>query len=100
MFIVSSAMCGVAQSLNQIVLFRLLQGAAGAAMMPLSQAILMGTFPPREQMMAMAVWGIGMMGAPIMGPTIGGFAIPASRGRRAFFFTVPILMPGPFFLHP
>src|SRR5579885_3126493 len=66
MFVVSSALCGVAQSLNQIVLFRLAQGAAGAAMMPLSQAILMETFPPREQAMAMAVWGIGMMVAAIM----------------------------------
>src|SRR5262249_49142121 len=54
MFVVASALCGVAQSLNQIVLFRLAQGAAGAAMMPLSQAILMETFPPREQAMAMA----------------------------------------------
>src|ERR1700680_2010154 len=50
-FVVSSALCGAAQSLNQIVFFRLMQGAAGAAMMPLSQAILMETFPPREQAM-------------------------------------------------
>src|SRR5258708_18586867 len=90
MFIVSSAMCGVAQSLNQIVLFRLLQGAAGAAMMPLSQAILMETFPPREQAMAMAVWGIGMMVAPIMGPTIGGWITDAWSWRWNFYINVPI----------
>src|ERR1700683_3153631 len=90
LFVASSALCGVAQSLNQIVLFRLLQGAAGAAMMPLSQAVLMETFPPREQMMAMAVWGIGMMVAPIMGPTIGGYITDAWSWRWNFYITVPI----------
>jgi MFS transporter, DHA2 family, multidrug resistance protein len=90
MFVVSSALCGVAQSLNQIVLFRLMQGAAGAAMMPLSQAILMETFPPREQAMAMAVWGIGMMVAPIMGPTIGGWITDAWSWRWNFYINVPI----------
>ena len=90
MFIVSSALCGVAQSLNQIVFFRLMQGAAGAAMMPLSQAILMETFPPREQAMAMAVWGIGMMVAPIMGPTIGGYITDAWSWRWNFYINVPI----------
>ena len=90
MFVISSALCGVAQSLNQIVLFRLAQGAAGAAMMPLSQAILMETFPPREQAMAMAVWGIGMMVAPIMGPTIGGWITDAWSWRWNFYINVPI----------
>ena len=90
MFVGSSALCGVAQSLNQIVLFRLMQGAAGAAMMPLSQAILMETFPPREQAMAMAVWGIGMMVAPIMGPTIGGYITDAWSWRWNFYINVPI----------
>ena len=90
MFVGSSALCGVAHSLNQIVLFRLMQGAAGAAMMPLSQAILMETFPPREQAMAMAVWGIGMMVAPIMGPTIGGYITDAWSWRWNFYINVPI----------
>src|SRR5579885_303753 len=90
MFVVSSALCGVAQSLNQIVLFRLAQGAAGAAMMPLPQAILMETFPPREQAMAMAVWGIGMMVAPIMGPTVGGWITDAWSWRWNFYINVPI----------
>jgi len=92
MFVVSSALCGVAQSLNQIVLFRLAQGAAGAAMMPLSQAILMETFPPREQAMAMAIWGIGMMVAPIMGPTVGGWITDAWTWRWNFYINVPIGM--------
>src|SRR5260370_29286522 len=90
MFVGASALCGVAQSLNQIVFFRLLQGAAGAAMMPLSQAILMETFPPREQAMAMAVWGIGMMVAPIMGPTVGGYITDAWSWRWNFYINVPI----------
>jgi MFS transporter, DHA2 family, multidrug resistance protein len=90
MFVAASALCGVAQSLDQIVLFRLAQGAAGAAMMPLSQAILMETFPPREQALAMAVWGVGMMVAPIMGPTIGGWITDAWSWRWNFYINVPI----------
>ncbi len=90
MFVAASALCGIAQSLNQIVFFRLLQGAAGAAMMPLSQAILMETFPPREQAMAMAVWGMGMMVAPIMGPTVGGYITDAWSWRWNFYINVPI----------
>jgi len=90
MFVVSSALCGVAQSLNQIVLFRLAQGAAGAAMMPLSQAILMETFPPREQAMAMAVWGVGIMVAPIMGPTVGGWITDTWSWRWNFYINVPV----------
>src|SRR5271157_6519787 len=90
MFIVSSALCGVAQSLNQIVFLRLLQGAAGAAMMPISQAVLMETFPPREQTTAMAVWGIGLMVAPIMGPTVGGYITDNWNWRWNFYINVPI----------
>ncbi len=96
MFVVASALCGVARSLDEMVFFRLLQGAAGAAMMPLSQAILMETFPPREQMMAMAVWGVGMMVAPIMGPTIGGWITDALSWRWNFYINVPIGMLGAF----
>jgi MFS transporter, DHA2 family, multidrug resistance protein len=70
-FVAASALCGAAQSLTQIVIFRLAQGAAGAAMIPSSQAILMETFPPEEQQLAMALWGVGLMVAPIAGPTLG-----------------------------
>ena len=89
-FIAASALCGVARSLDQIVAFRVLQGAAGAAMMPLSQAILMETFPPQEQAMAMAIWGMGMMVAPIMGPTIGGWITDTLSWRWNFYINVPI----------
>ena len=76
-----------------------LQGAAGAAMMPLSQAILMETFPPREQMMAMAVWGMGMMVAPIMGPTIGGWITDTWSWRWNFYINVPIGTLGAFMVY-
>ncbi len=96
LFVVASALCGIAQTLDEMVFFRLLQGAAGAAMMPLSQAILMETFPPREQAMAMAVWGMGMMVAPIMGPTIGGWITDALSWRWNFYINVPIGVFGAF----
>ncbi len=89
-FIIASALCGVARTLDQIVAFRVLQGAAGAAMMPLSQAILMETFPPHEQAMSMAIWGMGMMVAPIMGPTIGGWITSTLSWRWNFYINVPI----------
>jgi MFS transporter, DHA2 family, multidrug resistance protein len=89
-FVVSSAMCGAAQSLNQMVLFRFLQGLAGAALQPLSQAILMETFPPEEQTLAMAVWGMGMMVAPLLGPTVGGYITLNWNWRWNFYINVPI----------
>ena len=81
-FVTASAACGAARSLGQMVLFRLLQGAAGAAMIPSSQAILMETFPPEEQQMAMATWGVGLMVAPILGPTLGGWITDNWPGGR------------------
>src|ERR1700745_3372681 len=66
-FVAASVLCGAAQSLMQIVFFRLVQGAAGAAMVPSSQAILVETFPPEERQMAMAVWGMGGVGGRIAG---------------------------------
>ncbi|MGH7931746.1 MAG: DHA2 family efflux MFS transporter permease subunit [Candidatus Binataceae bacterium] len=89
-FVISSAMCGAAQSLNQMVAFRFLQGIAGAALQPLSQAILMETFPPNEQTLAMAVWGVGLMVAPIMGPTVGGYITDNWNWRWNFYINVPI----------
>ncbi|MGD0075597.1 MAG: DHA2 family efflux MFS transporter permease subunit, partial [Candidatus Binataceae bacterium] len=89
LFVIASMFCGAAQSLDEMVVFRLLQGAAGAAMMPLSQAILMETFPPQEQAMAMAVWGVGMMVAPIMGPTLGGWITDNWSWRWNFYINIP-----------
>jgi DHA2 family multidrug resistance protein len=89
-FVMASASCGAAQSLMQMVVFRLIQGAAGAAMIPSSQAILMETFPPEEQQMAMAVWGMGLMVAPITGPTVGGWITDNWSWRWNFYINVPI----------
>src|SRR5260370_111460 len=89
-FVVASALCGAANSLDEIVLFRLLQGAAGAAMVPSSQAILMETFPPEEQQLAMAIWGMGLMVAPIIGPTLGGWITDNWNWRWNFYINIPI----------
>jgi len=89
-FVMTSALCGWAQSLGQMVVFRLLQGAAGAAMIPSSQAILMETFPPEEQALAMATWGVGLMAAPIMGPTLGGWITDNWSWRWNFYINIPV----------
>jgi len=89
LFVAGSALCGVATGLHQMVLFRILQGAAGAAMMPLSQAILFETFPPSEHTMAMATFGLGMMAAPILGPTLGGWITLNWSWRWNFYINVP-----------
>src|SRR5581483_4953938 len=89
-FVSASVLCGAAQSLSQMLLFRLIQGASGAAMIPSSQAILMETFPPEEQQMAMAIWGMGLMVAPILGPTLGGWITEEWNWRWNFYINVPI----------
>ena len=89
LFVIASAMCGLAQSIGQMVLFRILQGAAGAAMMPLSQAILLETFPVEEHTLAMTTFGIGMMAAPVIGPTLGGWITETWSWRWNFYINVP-----------
>jgi len=90
LFVVASGLCGAAGSLTQMVVFRLIQGAAGAAMLPSSQAILMETFPPEEQQLAMAMWGVGLMCAPILGPTLGGWITDNWDWRWNFYINLPI----------
>lgn len=89
-FVAASGLCGAARSLGQMVVFRLIQGAAGAAMLPSSQAILMETFPPQEQQLAMATWGVGLMCAPILGPTLGGWITDNWNWRWNFYINLPI----------
>ena len=89
-FVAASACCGAAKTLDQMVLFRLVQGVAGAAMIPSSQAIMMETFPPEEQQLAMAMWGMGLMVAPILGPTVGGWITDNWNWRWNFYINVPI----------
>src|SRR5487761_1915400 len=72
-FTIASMACGVAASLTQMVLYRLIQGVFGAALVPLSQATMMNIFPPEKRGSAMALWGMGVMIGPILGPTLGGY---------------------------
>jgi MFS transporter, DHA2 family, multidrug resistance protein len=89
-FVAASTLCGAARSLDQMVVCRLLQGLAGAAMIPSSQAILMETFPPEEQQLAMAMWGVALMVAPILGPTVGGWITDNWSWRWNFYINVPL----------
>jgi DHA2 family multidrug resistance protein len=89
-FVATSALCGIAGSLGQIVLFRLLQGVFGAALVPLSQAIMVETYPPAERGKAMAVWGMGVMVAPIVGPALGGWLTETFSWRWTFYINIPV----------
>ena len=79
-----------AQSLGQIVLFRLLQGMCGAALVPLSQAVLLDTWPREKHGSAMALWGVGVMVGPILGPTLGGWLTESYSWRWVFYVNVPV----------
>ncbi len=88
-FTVASMACGVAQSLSQMVVFRLVQGVFGAALVPLSQATMLDLYPPHQRGQAMAVWGMGVMLGPILGPTLGGWLTDAFDWRWVFFVNLP-----------
>ncbi len=88
-FTVASMLCGVAQSLPEMVLFRLLQGVFGAALVPLSQAVMLDIYPPEQRGSAMAVWGMGVMVGPILGPTLGGYLTELYNWRYVFFINLP-----------
>jgi DHA2 family multidrug resistance protein len=89
-FTIASALCGAAQDLLQIVLFRVLQGAFGAAMMPLSQAVMLDTYPLEERGPAMAIWGMGVTVAPILGPVLGGWLTDDFSWRWVFYINLPV----------
>lgn len=89
-FTLVSALCGASTSLNEIVFFRLLQGVFGASLVPLSQAILADIFPPEDRGKAMAIWGIGVMVGPILGPTLGGYLTDVSTWRWTFYVNIPV----------
>ncbi len=89
-FTLASMMCGAATSLEEIILFRLFQGVFGASLVPLSQAVLLDINPPEKHGSAMAIWGSGIMVAPILGPTLGGWLTDNYSWRWVFYINVPI----------
>jgi DHA2 family multidrug resistance protein len=88
-FTLTSMACGLAQTLPQEVVFRFLQGCFGAALVPLSQSIMLDLYPAEQRPMAMAVWGTGVMIGPILGPTLGGYLTDIYDWRWVFFINVP-----------
>jgi len=89
-FTVASLLCALAQNIDEIVLFRLLQGMAGAALVPLSQAVLLDSYSVEERAGAMAIWGIGVMLGPIMGPTLGAWLTDNYSWHWVFLINLPI----------
>jgi DHA2 family multidrug resistance protein len=89
-FTVASVLCGMSNSLAEIVAARLLQGVFGAALVPLSQVVLLDINPKEKQGSAMAIWGVGVMVGPILGPTLGGWLTDSYNWRWVFFINVPI----------
>src|SRR6186997_290714 len=89
-FTISSLLCGIAPTLPFLVAFRLLQGATGGAMQPLSQAVMLEAFPPHERGKAMGFWGLGIVVAPILGPVLGGWLTDHWSWRWVFYINVPV----------
>jgi DHA2 family multidrug resistance protein len=88
-FTIASMLCGIAQGIEEMVLFRLLQGVFGAALVPLSQSVMLDAYPIEQRGQAMAIWGMGVMLGPIMGPTLGGWLTEALSWRWVFFVNLP-----------
>jgi DHA2 family multidrug resistance protein len=89
-FTIASFFCGLAPTLTFLIACRIVQGASGGVMQPLSQAIMLEAFPPRERGEAMAVWGLGIVVAPIFGPVIGGWLTDNYSWRWIFYINIPI----------
>jgi DHA2 family multidrug resistance protein len=90
LFTLASVLCGMATSLDLLILARILQGVGGGAMVPISQAILLESFPPNKRGAAMAAFGMGVIVAPILGPTLGGWITDNYSWRWIFYINVPV----------
>jgi DHA2 family multidrug resistance protein len=88
-FTIASVLCGLAPNLPSLVLFRILQGATGGALQPLSQAVLLESFKPEERGRAMGFWGLGVVVAPILGPVVGGWLTENYTWRWVFYINIP-----------
>lgn len=89
-FTVASFLCGLAPNLFLLIVFRILQGACGGALQPISQAVLLESFPPEDRGKAMAFWGLGIVVAPMLGPVMGGWLTDSYSWRWVFYINVPV----------
>jgi len=90
LFTIASLLCGLAPNLGMLVFFRVLQGAAGGGLQPSEQSILADTFPPEKRSMAFAVYGMAVVLAPVLGPTVGGWIVDNYSWRWIFFINIPV----------
>src|SRR5438552_2706627 len=89
-FTVASFLCALAATLGSLIFFRIVQGATGGALQPLSQAVLLEAFPPSERGKAMGFWGLGVVVAPILGPVLGGWLTDSYSWRWVFYINIPV----------
>src|SRR4051812_17171462 len=89
-FTISSVLCGLAPNLPLLIFFRVVQGATGGTMQPLSQAIMLEAFPPQDRGKAMGFWGLGIVVAPMLGPVLGGWLTDNFTWRWVFYINVPV----------
>ena len=89
-FTFASLLCALSQNIAQIVVFRLLQGMCGAALVPLSQSVMLDAYPIEQRGQAMGIWGMGVMLGPIMGPTLGGFLTDNYSWHWVFLVNIPV----------
>ncbi len=89
-FTLFSFLCGIAPNLPMLILFRVLQGATGGGLQPLSQAIMMEAFPPEKRGKAMAFWALGIVVAPMIGPVLGGWITDSYSWRWLFYINIPV----------
>src|SRR5580693_5229738 len=89
-FTIASVLCGLAPSLGALIFFRVLQGASGGALQPLSQAVMLEAFPAKDRGKAMAFWGLGIVVAPMLGPVLGGWLTDSYSWRWVFYINIPV----------